>query len=235
MRAEALMAVANVTDDIGGLVGDEEVLQTVVHLSTCSVAGRRGEGQAPIWAVRECLRPLVRLTVNVKNRASLANTDRALKVMATLLKRRAPAPSDVPTRNDLDEEVALSVIALARLVDYDLHLADDSACMPSSSSSSSSRGEQHAQGRRVKEERGDADTVVARLVRIRGPLACVFPASFLSPPLCGGHPQTRVSLCACVCCCAGVHVYVVYAAGSASRIPPLPLEAMYKQLLNSMT
>jgi len=45
-----------------------QVLQTVVSLSHNSVLGRQSQGPAPIWAVRECLRPLVRLTVNCDNR-----------------------------------------------------------------------------------------------------------------------------------------------------------------------
>ena len=63
MRAEALMAAVNLAENADTVRGDAGVLRTVVHLSECAVIGQRGEGQAPIWAVRECLRPLVSLSV----------------------------------------------------------------------------------------------------------------------------------------------------------------------------
>ena len=113
MRAEALMALANVSDDVGALTGDPRVLQTVVKLSTCAVLGRRCEGQAPIWAVRECLRPFVCLTANKSNRSYLARNDSAVRMLIMLLKRRRPCKGP---RTDVDEEVALALIALARLL-----------------------------------------------------------------------------------------------------------------------
>ena len=119
MRAEALMALANIVHDVGKLAGGEYVLASVVHLSACSVLGRRGEGQAPIWAVRECLRPLVRLTVNESNRACLARSDEALRVLIILVKRRTPRGGP-PT--DVEEEVALALIALARLLECDIRV-----------------------------------------------------------------------------------------------------------------
>jgi hypothetical protein len=54
-----------------------QVLQTVVSLSHNSVLGRQSQGPAPIWAVRECLRPLVRLTVNCDNRCLLLRPRKA--------------------------------------------------------------------------------------------------------------------------------------------------------------
>ena len=63
MRAEALMAAVNLAEDADTVRGDAGVLRTVVRLSECAVIGQKGEGQAPIWAVRECLRPLVSLSV----------------------------------------------------------------------------------------------------------------------------------------------------------------------------
>jgi len=120
MRAEALMAVSNLSQDLPRLEGDPKVLETVVQLSHSSVLGKRGEG-TPIWAVRECLRPLVRLTVNTKNRRYLAGSDHLLRVLANFLKCRTGRGT---VSVAVDEEVVLAVIALSRLMECDSEISE---------------------------------------------------------------------------------------------------------------
>eukprot|EP00960_Hanusia_phi_P065432 766090-Hanusia_phi.AAC.6 len=76
------------------------------------------QGQDVIWAVRECLKPLVRISLNLSNRRHMVNHRETSRVFTRLLKRWLNQPL---TRHQnlvgIDEEVALTVILIGRMLE----------------------------------------------------------------------------------------------------------------------
>lgn len=100
------------------------MLSTVVQLVKSSVRGWRDAGQETIWAVRECLRPLSRLTVNSRNRHTLASNRELMRALVTVLKRW-DAVGDMP-REARVEEASLAVLLITRL----LNVKDEKEASP---------------------------------------------------------------------------------------------------------
>ncbi|EKX37360.1 hypothetical protein GUITHDRAFT_116473 [Guillardia theta CCMP2712] len=112
MRAEvtdAFMALSNLAEDPSELEANPAVLTTVVRL-----------GQDVIWAVRECLKPLVRISSNISNRKHMVSHRETSRVFTRLLKRWLNQPL---TRHQnlvgIDEEVALTIILIGRMLEVD--------------------------------------------------------------------------------------------------------------------
>jgi hypothetical protein len=85
MRAEALMAITNLTSEKGlrALLAEPEVMSVIVQMLRCAVRGQAWRDVA-WYDAEECLRPLARLSLNFENARMLADIG-LVQVLASLL------------------------------------------------------------------------------------------------------------------------------------------------------
>mmetsp|Transcript_120813 Transcript_120813/g.180482 ORF Transcript_120813/g.180482 Transcript_120813/m.180482 type:complete len:230 (-) Transcript_120813:192-881(-) len=124
--------------DLASLRGDEAVLRSVVQLVKFAIKGKRGKGRETIWAIRECLRPLARISVNAHNRAVLAHDALVHKITIRVLLAARPFVSSaaassasaaspgeraprVTASADQEESAGLALLLLSRILNVDSH------------------------------------------------------------------------------------------------------------------